>query len=241
MKIKILLNFILINLIKSLKWSPESLAQKVISWNYLNDPEDLINDKKLGPKIHTSYLTQNHVYDKTDVNLFLISDIIEKYIYKKRQFVEDLYKEMEKNENINNKDKKQHHLILVLIKKTNELFIYGSSDKLRKLLPNDEVVRIELEIKKTMETRNYAQAVYYTFEKLNVLWKRFSIFKKQNPYSNKSNYTNVADILKIISSIFILGLFIYVKCFQYCNFYLNLIFLFLMEILIHFLKMNLNE
>ena len=49
MKIKILLNFILINLIKSLKWSPESLAQKVISWNYLNDPEDLINDKKLGP------------------------------------------------------------------------------------------------------------------------------------------------------------------------------------------------
>lgn len=210
MKIKILLNFILINLIKSLKWSPESLAQKVISWNYLNDPEDLINDKKLGPKIHTSYLTQNHVYDKTDVNLFLISDIIEKYIYKKRQFVEDLYKEMEKNENINNKDKKQHHLILVLIKKTNELFIYGSSDKLRKLLPNDEVVRIELEIKKTMETRNYAQAVYYTFEKLNVLWKRFSIFKKQNPYSNKSNYSNVADILKIISSIFILGLFIYV-------------------------------
>ena len=117
---------------------------------------------------------------------------------------------MEKNENINNKDKKQHHLILVLIKKTNELFIYGSSDKLRKLLPNDEVVRIELEIKKTMETRNYAQAVYYTFEKLNVLWKRFSIFKKQNPYSNKSNYSNVADILKIISSIFILGLFIYV-------------------------------
>ena len=210
MKIQLLIYFFILNFINTLKWSPEALAEKVPSWNYLNDPEDLINDKKLGPKIHTSYLTQNHVYDKTDVNLFLISDIIEKYIYKKRQFVEDLYKEMEKNENINNKDKKQHHLILVLIKKTNELFIYGSSDKLRKLLPNDEVVRIELEIKKTMETRNYAQAVYYTFEKLNVLWKRFSIFKKQNPYSNKSNYSNVADILKIISSIFILGLFIYV-------------------------------
>ena len=58
-----------------------------------------------------------------------------------------------------------------------------------------------------METRNYAQAVYCTFEKLNVLWKRFSIFKKQNPYSNKSNFSNVADILKNISSIFILGLF----------------------------------
>lgn len=210
MKIQLLIYFFILNFINTLKWSPEALAEKVPSWNYLNDPEDLINDKKLGPKIHTSYLTQNHVYDKTDVNLFLISDIIEKYIYKKRQFVEDLYKEMIKNENINKNDMKQHHLILVLIKKTNELFIYGSSDKLRKLLPNDEVVRIELEIKKTMETRNYAQAVYYTFEKLNVLWKRFSIFKKQNPYSNKSNYSNVADILKIISSIFILGLFIYV-------------------------------
>lgn len=210
MKIKFLIYFILINLIKTLKWSPEALAQKVTLWNYLNDPEDLINDKKLGPKIHTSYLTQNHVYDKTDVNLFLISDIIEKYVYKKRQFVEDLYKEMEKNDNINNKDKKQHHLILVLIKKTNELFIYGSSDKLRKLLPHDEVVRIELEIKKTMETRNYAQAVYYTFEKLNVLWKRFSIYKNQNTYSKNNTTTNIADILKIISSVFVLGLFIYV-------------------------------
>ena len=210
MKIQLLINFFILNFINTLKWSPEALAEKVPSWNYLNDPEDIINDKKLGPKIHTSYLTQNHVYDKTDVNLFLISDIIEKYVYKKRQFVEDLYKEMIKNENINKNDMKQHHLILVLIKKTNELFIYGSSDKLRKLLPNDEVVRIELEIKKTMETRNYAQAVYYTFEKLNVLWKRFSIYKNQNTYSKNNTTTNIADILKIISSIFILGLFIYV-------------------------------
>ena len=211
MKIQLLINFFILNFINTLKWSPEALAEKVPSWNYLNDPEDIINDKKLGPKIHTSYLTQNHVYDKTDVNLFLISDIIEKYVYKKRQFVEDLYKEMIKNENINKNDMKQHHLILVLIKKTNELFIYASSDKLRKLLPHDDVIRIELEIKKTMESKNYAQAIYYTFEKLNILWKRFSIFKKQNTYSsNKSNFSNIADILKICSSLFVLGLFIYV-------------------------------
>ena len=210
MKIQLLIYFFILNFINTLKWSPEALAEKVPSWNYLNDPEDLINDKKLGPKIHTSYLTQNHVYDKTDVNLFLISDIIEKYIYKKRQFVEDLYKEMIKNENINKNDMKQHHLILVLIKRTNELFIYASSDKLRKLIPHDDAVRIELEIKKTMESRNYAQAVYYTFEKLNILWKKFSVFKKQNTYSINKNASNIADLLKICSSVFILGLFIYV-------------------------------
>ena len=210
MKIQLLIYFFILNFINTLKWSPEALAEKVPSWNYLNDPEDLINDKKLGPKIHTSYLTQNHVYDKTDVNLFLISDIIEKYIYKKRQFVEDLYKEMIKNENINKNDMKQHHLILVLIKKTNELFIYASSDKLRKLIPHDDAVRIELEIKKTMESRNYAQAVYYTFEKLNILWKKFSVFKKQNTYSINKNASNISDLLKICSSVFILGLFIYV-------------------------------
>ena len=210
MKIQLLIYFFILNFINTLKWSPEALAEKVPSWNYLNDPEDLINDKKLDPKIHTSYLTQNHVYDKTDVNLFLISDIIEKYVYKKRQFVEDLYKEMKKNENINKNDMKQHHLILVLIKKTNELFIYASSDKLRKLIPHDDAVRIELEIKKTMESRNYAQAVYYTFEKLNILWKKFSVFKKQNTYSINKNASNIADLLKICSSVFILGLFIYV-------------------------------
>ena len=61
-----------------------------------------------------------------------------------------------------------------------------------------------------MESKNYAQAIYYTFEKLNILWKRFSVFKKQNPYSsNNSNTSNIADILKICSSVFILGLFIY--------------------------------
>ena len=61
-----------------------------------------------------------------------------------------------------------------------------------------------------MESRNYAQAVYYTFEKLNILWKKFSVFKKQNTYSINKNASNIADLLKICSSVFILGLFIYV-------------------------------
>ena len=44
MKIQLLINFFILNFINTLKWSPEALAEKVPSWNYLNDPEDLIND-----------------------------------------------------------------------------------------------------------------------------------------------------------------------------------------------------
>ena len=42
MKIQFLINFFILNFINTLKWSPEALAEKVPSWNYLNDPEDLI-------------------------------------------------------------------------------------------------------------------------------------------------------------------------------------------------------
>ena len=74
MKIYYSFFFIFIEFSFQLKWSPNELSKRVKSWNYLNDPEELIADKKLGPKIHTTYLITNHVYDKTDVNLFYISD-----------------------------------------------------------------------------------------------------------------------------------------------------------------------
>ena len=45
----------------SRKWDPEALAAQVPSWNFLNDPEELIPDKNLGPKINTNYLRINHV------------------------------------------------------------------------------------------------------------------------------------------------------------------------------------
>ena len=76
--------FLFITILKisfSRKWSIEDLVHSVSEWNYLNDPEQLISDKKLGPKIHTSYLKINHVYEKTDVNLFYTSDVIDKYVY----------------------------------------------------------------------------------------------------------------------------------------------------------------
>ena len=105
----------------SRKWSVDDLVNTVTEWNYLNDPEQLISDKKLGPKIHTSYLKINHVYEKTDVNLFYLSDVIDKYVYKRRQFVEDLYFGMLNTSTINKSTMKKHHLLIVVFKKHDEL------------------------------------------------------------------------------------------------------------------------
>jgi len=198
-----------------LKWSPNELSKRVNAWNYLNDPENFISDKKLGPKIHTTYLKTNHVYDKTDVNLFFISDVIEKYAYKKKMFVEDLYKEMENNTEINSENKKKHHLLLVIIKKTKDFLIFGSSEELNKLLPKNEIMRIEMEIKKYMKEneKSYAQTVYLAFDKLNLLWKRFNVNKfNKNKKAKNSTNSGLKDFIFVIPSIFVLGLFVFVCC-----------------------------
>ena len=215
MKIYYSFFFIFIEFSFQLKWSPNELSKRVKSWNYLNDPEELIADKKLGPKIHTTYLITNHVYDKTDVNLFYISDVIEKYTYKKKLFVEDLYKEMENNKEINIDNKKKHHLFLVIIRKTKECLIFGSSEELNKLLPKNDVQRIEMEIKKYMiENKNsYAQTVYLVFDKLNFLWKRFNINKGyKNIKSKKNENSAIKDFIYIIPSIFIVGFIVFIMC-----------------------------
>ena len=215
MKIYYSFFFIFIEFSFQLKWSPNELSKRVKSWNYLNDPEELIADKKLGPKIHTTYLKTNHVYDKTDVNLFYISDVIEKYTYKKKLFVEDLYKEMENNKEINIDNKKKHHLFLVIIRKTKECLIFGSSEELNKLLPKNDVQRIEMEIKKYMiENKNsYAQTVYLVFDKLNFLWKRFNINKGyKNIKSKKNENSAIKDFIYIIPSIFIVGFIVFIMC-----------------------------
>ena len=201
----------------SRKWSIEDLVQNVKEWNYLNDPEDLITDKKLGPKIHTSYLKINHVYEKTDINLFYLSDVIEKYIYKRRQFVNDLYEAMLNATDINKSSMKKHHLLIVLFKKHDEVIIFGSSPELKKLLPADKVLNIEMEIKKAMKNKNNTPAaiVYLIFDKLQHLWKKHTInpehsknYKKKTP----NDYTFVKDIIYLGGSLFTLSLFFYILC-----------------------------
>lgn len=199
----------------SRKWSIEDLVQNIKEWNYLNDPEDLITDKKLGPKIHTSYLKINYVYEKTDINLFYLSDVIEKYIYKRRQFVNDLYEAMLNATEINKSNMKKHHLFIVIFKKHDEVIIFGSSPELKKLLPADKVLNIEMEIKKAMKNKNNTPAaiVYLVFDKLQHLWKKHTINAENNKNSknkNSNDFTFVKDIIYLGGSISILSLFFYV-------------------------------
>ena len=199
----------------SRKWSVEDLVQNVKEWNYLNDPEDLITDKKLGPKIHTSYLTINHVYEKTDINLFYISDIIEKYVYKRRQFVNDLYEAMLNSTEIDKTNMKKHHLFIMIYKKYEEVIIFGSSPELKKLLPADKVLNIEMEMKKAIKNKNTpAAVVYLIFDKLQHLWKKYTINPQQNnnKKSNTSTGNFVKDFISVIGSFVILSLFIYILC-----------------------------
>ena len=199
----------------SRKWSIEDLVQNIKEWNYLNDPEDLITDKKLGPKIHTSYLKINYVYEKTDINLFYLSDVIEKYIYKRRQFVNDLYEAMLNATEINKSNMKKHHLFIVIFKKHDEVIIFGSSPELKKLLPADKVLNIEMEIKKAMKNKNNTPAaiVYLVFDKLQHLWKKHTINdenSKNSKNKNSNDYTFVKDIIYLGGSLSILSLFFYV-------------------------------
>ena len=209
--------FSLIKISYTRKWSIEDLLNTITEWNYLNDPEQLISDKKLGPKIHTSYLTINHVYEKTDVNLFYISDVIDKYVYKRRQFVDDLYEAMLDSKTINNSTMKKHHLLLVVFKKYDELILFGSSPELKKLLPAEKVLNIEMEIKKAMKNKNNTPAaiVYLIFDKLQKMWKKYSINMQSNNKSTKKSgntFTSIKDVIYLTGSIGILSLFFYVLC-----------------------------
>ena len=199
------------------KWSIEDLAQTVTEWNYLNDPEQLISDKKLGPKIHTSYLTINHVYEKTDVNLFYISDVIEKYVYKRRLFVEELYESMLNSTTINNSTMKKHHLFIVVFKKHDELILFASSPELNRLLPSEKVLNLELEIKKAMKNKNNTPAaiVFLIFDKLQKMWKKYSINMQGTNTGKKSSgnaFATIKDIIYLAGSIGILSLFFFVLC-----------------------------
>ena len=209
--------FIFITISYSRKWSVEDLVQTVTEWNYLNDPEQLISDKKLGPKIHTSYLKINHVYEKTDVNLFYLSDVIDKYVYKRRQFVEDLYFGMLNSSTINKSTMKKHHLLIVVLKKHDELILFGSSEELKKLLPADKVLNIEMEIKKAMKNKQNPPAaiVYLIFDKLQRMWKKYSINIQGNKTSKSTGnntFSTIKDIIYLIGSMGVLSLFSFVLC-----------------------------
>ncbi len=163
----------------------------------------------------------NHVYDKTDVNYFIISDISAQYVYQKKKFAEDLYNYLEKSDKMDASTKKQHHLIIILITKLQKLLLYPSSPQLKKLLPDDQTLIIEAEIKNLVKNKQYAQATYLIFDKFAQIWKKFTV-RPESKYYGKNNKgwidankaTSIKDIFYTISSIVFFSFCIYLCCFM---------------------------
>lgn len=196
------------------KWTVKDLIPQIPAWNYLSDPEELISDKNLGAKVNENYLKVNKVYEKTDINFIVISDIADKYAYKPKEFLKELYQEMEVAESIDSKQQKTHHLLLLIITKRNELLIYPSSDNLKKLISDEQILKIQLEIKQVIESKNYAKAVMYTFERLQSVWKKYTINQQNKGHnkSNKSGSSGIMDLLYIIPSIGVFGGLVFLCC-----------------------------
>lgn len=161
----------------------------------------------------------NHVYDKTDVNFFIISDISAQYAYQKRKFAEDLYSFLEKSDKMDASTKKQHHLIIVLVTKIQKVLLFPSSDKLKKLIPDDQALIIETEIKTLVKNKQYAQATYRIFDKLALLWKKFSVRPESRYYGkggekwfDSKKASSITDYIYLGGSIAFFGFLIFVCC-----------------------------
>ena len=111
---------------------------------------------------------------------------------------------------------KKHHLLIVVFKKHDELILFGSSEELRKLLPAEKVLNLEMEIKKAMKNKENSPAtiVYLIFDKLQRMWKKYSINMQGNKSSKNTGNTfaTIKDIIYLIGSMGILSLFFFVLC-----------------------------
>ena len=130
--------------------------------------------------------------------------------------MDDLYYAMLNASTINNSTMKKHHLLIVVFKKYDELILFGSSPELQKLLPAEKVLNLEMEIKKAMKNKDNSPAaiVYLIFDKLQRMWKKYSINaqgSKKGKNSGNSSVT-IKDIIYIFGSMGILSLFFYVLC-----------------------------
>ena len=117
---------------------------------------------------------------------------------------------------INNSTMKKHHLLIVVFKKYDELILFGSSPELQKLLPAEKVLNLEMEIKKAMKNKDNSPAaiVYLIFDKLQRMWKKYSINAQGSKKGKNSGNGSVTfkDLIYISGSMGILSLFFYVLC-----------------------------
>jgi uncharacterized membrane protein YgcG len=184
-------------------WTPEELSNEVKSWNSLNDPESLISDKKLPGKINSNYLTTNKIYKKVDVNFFIVSNVSDDNL---KSFSTNLMNSLENNISINSENRKSSYLTILIVTEINSIHLLPS-EKVTKLLPNEQIKKIISELIPELKNKNYAKAIIFLFEKLNVLWKKYKNVEKEKKKNQSHSYTN-KEILSRVNSVNSVQIFI---------------------------------
>jgi len=189
-------------------WTPEELSKEMKNWNSLVDPESfLVEEENFTAKIHNNYLKTNKIFDKVDVNVFVIPRIPDKYAYTHSKYADELIMEIEKNTDINAENRKSSYLTIILVLKQN-IVIIKPSDKLKKILTKDNISSIVTDVVATMKTKNYSRSIILLFEKLDALWFKYkkpvANDKSKNKYSEKDMASKMDTVNQIQAILFIL-------------------------------------
>ncbi len=209
---KLVFAFILIlslnNLIFCKIWTPEELSKEMKTWNSLVDPESfLVEEENFAARIHNNYLKTNKIYDKVDVNIFVIPRIPDKYAYTHSKYADELIMEIEKNPDIKAENRKSSFLIIVFALKQNNVII-KPSDKLKKILSKEKISSIVTDVVETMKNKNYARSIIFLFEKLDALWNKYkkpvTNENSKKKYSEKDMASKMDTVQQIQAILFIM-------------------------------------
>ena len=102
---------------------------------------------------------------------------------------------------------------LKITKKNSVLF--KPSDKLKKILSKDQIDSIVSAVSPIMKNSNYAKAIIFTFERLDIEWKKYKKQVESTSSGNTNSHEVISraeDALGIISmmgAVLVLGLVLY--------------------------------
>jgi hypothetical protein len=177
--------FLLITIITAKIWKPEDLAKEVKEYNSLIDPEGfLIEEYDLAEIINNNYLQTNKIYDKVDINVFVVAGLHYDYAYKNSKFADELMERLEESTEIDHSKKKSSYLTIIYVARQ-QFVIFKPSEKLEKLLPSDFIKEMTPAIIKIIQSKRYKEAIVFTFKILNIIFEKF----KKNSTNSSNNTT----------------------------------------------------
>jgi len=203
-----------LNLMNSKIWSPEELSKEITDWNTLIDPESFISDTQLFSKIYNNYLKTNKIYDKTNVNLFIIPRMPDEYVYRSKEYGRLLIKNiMEVNPPADNG--KNSHLNVIFAFKQNILVIIPS-EKLEKILSREAIKSITEDVTVMIKNKKYTESIIYLFDKLDSLWFKYRKQKSENNFGKEENILkfdkSLSETLSVLTSMITLTVVIVGYC-----------------------------